>query len=262
MLVRALDESLGLQPVLNQLGDREDAEPVLLREHLEVRHAGHRSILVHDLADDARGHEPREPREIDRAFGLPGAHEDAAVSRAQREHVAGGDEVLGLHVRIARDARRVGAIGRADPGRHAVARFDADRERRAERRAAAPGSLHHREAELVDLRFGERDADEAAPVHGHEVDGLGRDVLGRHREIAFVLAILVVDEDHHLAGADVGERGVHPREERGLDVERGGHLRSLQSTSKSQANPARFRVLMREASEDVAPGSVCRRRAT
>ena len=40
----------------------------------------------------------------------------------------------------------------------------------------------------------ERDADEPAPVHGHEVHGVGRDELGRHREVALVLAVLVVDE--------------------------------------------------------------------
>ncbi len=39
----------------------------------------------------------------------------------------------------------------------------------------------------------------------HEVDVLGRDELGGEHEIAFVLAIFVVDEDHHLAGADLVE---------------------------------------------------------
>ena len=37
----------------------------------------------------------------------------------------------------------------------------------------------------------------------HEVDALGRDELGGEHEVAFVLAIFVVDEDHHLAGADL-----------------------------------------------------------
>ena len=54
----------------------------------------------------------------------------------------------------------------------------------------------------------EREADEPAPVHRHEVDGLGRDLVGGHREIAFVLAVLVVDQDDHLAGADLVERVV------------------------------------------------------
>ena len=38
---------------------------------------------------------------------------------------------------------------------------------------------------------------------------LGRDGLGRDAEVALVLAVLVVDEDHHLAGADILERRLH-----------------------------------------------------
>jgi hypothetical protein len=45
-------------------------------------------------------------------------------------------------------------------------------------------------------------------VGGHEVDRLGRDLVGGQHQIALVLAILVVDHDHHLAGADGGEGGL------------------------------------------------------
>ena len=53
-----------------------------------------------------------------------------------------------------------------------------------------------------DPLLGQRQADEAAPLARHEVDRLGRDQIGGHRQVALVLAILVVDEDHHPAGAD------------------------------------------------------------
>ena len=43
---------------------------------------------------------------------------------------------------------------------------------------------------------------------GHEVDGCGCDELGRDREVALVLAILVVDDDDEAAGADLLERFV------------------------------------------------------
>ena len=69
----------------------------------------------------------------------------------------------------------------------------------------AAGRLHHRQLEPLDLLLGEREADEAPAVGRHEVDGVGRDELGGHRQVALVLAILVVDEDDHLAGADVGD---------------------------------------------------------
>ena len=61
---------------------------------------------------------------------------------------------------------------------------------------------HLRQVELVEPLLGHRHADQAAAVLRHEVDRLGRDLLGRDRQVAFVLAILVVDDDDHLAVAD------------------------------------------------------------
>ena len=69
----------------------------------------------------------------------------------------------------------------------------------------AAGRLHHRQLEALDLLLGQREADEPAPVRRHEVDGVGRHELGGHRQVALVLAVLVVDEDDHLAGAHVGD---------------------------------------------------------
>ena len=70
--------------------------------------------------------------------------------------------------------------------------------------------------ELRDALLGQRQADEPAPLARHEVDRLGRDQIGGHHQVALVLAILVVDEDHHPAGADLTRsrarppRGVRP----------------------------------------------------
>ena len=58
---------------------------------------------------------------------------------------------------------------------------------------------HQREAELLDPLAGQRQANQAARVLGHEVDGLGRRPLRGNDEVALVLAILVVDQDEHPA---------------------------------------------------------------
>src|SRR4029453_16982639 len=60
--------------------------------------------------------------------------------------------------------------------------------------------------ELVAALGREREADQPASVLGHEVDRVGRDELGGDREAALVLAVLVVDDDDHLALADVLDR--------------------------------------------------------
>jgi hypothetical protein len=51
-----------------------------------------------------------------------------------------------------------------------------------------------------------RQADQSAAVLGHEVDGLWRDEVGRQDEIAFVLAVLLVDKDDHAAGGQFGHQ--------------------------------------------------------
>ncbi len=61
---------------------------------------------------------------------------------------------------------------------------------------------HERKVELVAAIFREGHADQAAAMLGHEVDGVGTDLFGGHGKVAFVFAVLVVDEDYHAALAD------------------------------------------------------------
>ena len=86
-------------------------------------------------------------------------------------------------------------VGRRDAGRDARARLDRDSE--SGRMAGAVARRHLRQAELGDAFGRQRQADQAAAVLGHEVDGGGIGHFGRDHEIALVLAILVVDQDEH-----------------------------------------------------------------
>ena len=65
--------------------------------------------------------------------------------------------------------------------------------------------------QLVATFFGQRQTDQAAGMTGHEVDDLWSDFLGRADEIAFVLAVFVVNDDDHAAVADVGDGFVNSR---------------------------------------------------
>ena len=60
---------------------------------------------------------------------------------------------------------------------------------------------------MIEPFFGHGQADQAASVLGHEVDGFGSDLFRGEREIAFVLAIFVVHHDDHAPGADLFNRG-------------------------------------------------------
>ena len=67
--------------------------------------------------------------------------------------------------------------------------------------AGAVVAAHQLQAELVDPLLGQREADQAAAVLGHEVDRVGRRHLRGDDEVALILAVLVVDEDEHPAVA-------------------------------------------------------------
>src|SRR5262245_7738125 len=217
----ALDETLVAAAVLDELRDGDQAQAVALAELHEVGDAGHRPVVVHDLADDARGRQPREAGEIDGGLRLPDALEHAAGPGPQREDVSRLYQVARLRTRVDRDLDRVRAVGGRDPGGHALARLDRHREGGAERRLVVV--RHRAQGELVGALLGQRQADQPACVRGHEVDRLGGRELGGNDEVALVLTVGIVDDDDELALADVFERLLYGREGRQIRLGNGGH---------------------------------------
>ena len=71
---------------------------------------------------------------------------------------------------------------------------------------------------MVGALLGQRQADEAAAVAGHEVDGLGSDVLGGQGQIALVLTVLIVDHNDHATCLDFGYGAGNVGERRGDDA--------------------------------------------
>ena len=206
----ALDELLVAAAVLDEVGDGDHAQLVQLAVGDQVGHPRHRPVLVHDLADDPGRVEAREPGEIDGGLGLADALQHPARAGAEREDVARLDEVFGLRVGGDRHLDRMRAVGGRDAGGHAFARLDRDGERRAERRLVALG--HRAQAELLGAVAGEGEANEASCVGRHEVDRVGSCELRCDHEIAFVLAVGVIDDDDEATFSDVFDRGFDRRE--------------------------------------------------
>src|SRR5437660_1572547 len=142
-----------------------------------------------------------EPAEIDRGLGLPGAYEDASVTRLEREDVPGLHDVVRFRFWIGQYLDGLRAVGGADPRRDTLARVDAHGESGAEPCFVARD--HLRELELLQSLDGHGHADHAARVLADERDCLRSYELRGHREIAFVLAVLVRSEEDHLSAADV-----------------------------------------------------------
>ena len=207
-----LDRRLAHQVVVaaavgDQVGDGADLQPVALGDGDEVGQARHRAVLVHDLADHARGVEPGEPGDVDGRLGMPGAHQDAAVAGAQREDVARRRDVLRTRARVDRHRDGAGAVVGGDAGRDALARLDRHGEGGLVARRVR--GRHQRQPERVEPFAGEGQADQPPAMRRHEVDRVRRAHLGGDDEVALVLAVLVVDEDEHPAVARVLDDLLH-----------------------------------------------------
>ena len=160
-------------------------------------------VVVDDFADDACGNEAGHAGKIDGRFGLSGANEHAAAAGAEGEDVSGTGEVVGRGIRVDGDLDGVGAVVGGDAGGDALAGLDGFSKRGAEAGGVLLG--HGTEAEVVGALLGESEADEAASVAGHEVDGLGGDELGGEGEVTFVFAVFIVDDDDHASGTNLLE---------------------------------------------------------
>ncbi len=147
------------------------------------------------------GCETGHARQIDRRLRVARAPQHAAVLGAQRKDVARLHEILRLRLGIRDRLNRGRAIVRADPGGHAARGIHRDGEIGP---IHLPVLRHHPlQTELLRALVRDRHADQAAAVHGHEIDRLRRGFLRRHDEVALVLAIRIVGHDHEPALRDV-----------------------------------------------------------
>ncbi len=197
----AADVTFVLHAIADKVRDRQHFQIVLLAKFVKLRHAGHGAVFVHDFADHAGGVQTSDAGEIHAGFGLASAHEDAAVAGTKGEDVAGTSEVLRASFFVNGGEDGDGAVRGADAGGDAETAVDGFAEGgavngRVDRR-------HQGEMELLAPLFGQRETDKAAAELGHEINGVGRDFLGGHGEVAFVFAVFVVNEDDHAALADL-----------------------------------------------------------
>ena len=115
--------------------------------------------------------------------------------------MAGSRQVAGLRLRIDRHMNRRGPIRRRDSRRNVFPRIDGHGEGCAE----AGGVLNRllRKVEFFDSLRSQGETDQPTAMFGHEIDGLGRHVLGGNDEITFILAVFVIDEDDEFPRLDI-----------------------------------------------------------
>ena len=202
--VHALDRVLGFEAIADQVLDRTDLQAMLGSERFQLRTPRHAAVGVEDLHQHAGRFESGQQGEIAGRFGMAGACQHAAGLRHQRKDVAGLGQVVGFGVGTHRRADGMRAVVGGNTGTDAFRRFDADGEIGLIGRTVV--AHHQRQLQLPATFARQREADEASRVRDHEIDVGRSHELGRHDEVAFVLAILVVHDDDHATGADIGQQ--------------------------------------------------------
>ena len=187
--------------MLDQLCDRDHLQAEAPLELDQLRQPLDRAVVVDQLADHSGGRQTSEDREVHGGLGVAGALQHTPVAGTEREDVTRLDELLRPRRIVGEDPDRARPIIGADSRGNALGGVDADREIRA-LGLSVPG--HHRpQTEAAELVLKHRDADDAAAVADHHVDGLRRCLGGGHDQVALVLPILVIGHDHELPLADV-----------------------------------------------------------
>src|SRR5437899_2249533 len=136
-------------------------------------------------------------------------------------------EVVGAHERVDERADRDGTVVGRGAGRDSPLGVHGD----GERGAHGSGIVgdHHRDLELVQTLTEQRDADQAPTVLGHEVHGFRRHPVGRHHEVALVLAIFVVHDEEDAPLTDLLDAL--------LDGRKRGHVVPLSASERTRYLP-------------------------
>src|SRR5207245_9968994 len=92
----SFDELFVPAAVRDHLLDRDQLDAMIRGECLEIGHACHRSVGLHDLGDHPRRIESGEYRKVHRRLSLAGTSEHASVRCPKRKCMSGHGEVAGL----------------------------------------------------------------------------------------------------------------------------------------------------------------------
>ena len=166
-----LDDRLFAQTVGDQIGDGDDFQVEFLRHFEQLRQAGHRAVLVHDLDQSAAGLQSGQTGQIDGRFGMSRPAQHPLLAGTQRIDMAGRPRSDG-RVAGSASARIVAARSWIDtpvvqpcPSRSTVTVKGSPQQR-------SVVLLHHVQFQLA-ARLRKRCAEHAAAVGEHEIDDFG-----------------------------------------------------------------------------------------
>ena len=153
--------------------------------------AGHSAVVIDQFAENAAGRQTGKTHHVNGGFGMSAPLQHAALSGAQREDMAGTTQIIRTGVLLDCSLDRRHAIRCGNAGCHPGSGFDADGKGRLLRIGIV--RAHGRQLQSVGVALGQAQTDNAAAMAdeaGHLRIG---QAVGGIDEIAFVLAILVIN---------------------------------------------------------------------
>jgi hypothetical protein len=99
-----------LAPVLDQRSDRPNFQTLFLGKAKEVIPPGHRSIVIHDFADDTGRAKTRQTAKVNRRLRMSRPNQDAPLLGLQGKDMSGHHKILRASLRVAQDLDGSGTI--------------------------------------------------------------------------------------------------------------------------------------------------------
>ena len=163
-------EAFGVEPVADQVGDRDQPQAVQAGVLQQLGKPRHRTIWVLDLADHTRRIEPRQAGQVHGGLGVAGPFQHAAIAGPQGEDVARSPKVGGAAFGVNGHLDRPCPVVRGDARAHAI--FWAGIHAHREGGLIAVGvAIHHQwQIQGIEPLPLHRQADQAPGCGGHEVD--------------------------------------------------------------------------------------------
>ena len=135
------------------------------------------------------------------AAGVTGTRQPAARLRHQRENMTRLHHVLSARIRLDRGQHGMRPVVRRNTGGNALGGFY--RYGEIGRQLGLVVAHHQRQRQLLAAFGRQRQANEPTAMSGHEVDIFRTHHAGGHQQVTFVLAILIIHDDDHLAISNI-----------------------------------------------------------